>query len=104
VLTGCNSLLCIAAAVMHHCCACTCSLIQAYSQGGQWQAAVETLHTMRTQGIEPDAFSYSSAMNACEKCHKVDEAMLLYEDMKAHSVKGSDYVFSSLIRCASHAG
>ena len=48
-----------------------------------WKTALDLLDRMKHDGIEPDGFSYSSAISCCGAYGKWEEALRLFEQMKA---------------------
>jgi pentatricopeptide repeat protein len=44
--------------------------------------------------VDVDVVSYSSAIMACERSERCEEALLLFEDMKAASLQPTAYIYT----------
>ena len=55
----------------------------ACGDGGQWEKALELLREMPAAGVEPDVVCYNSAITACAKSRRAEEALALLKEMSS---------------------
>lgn len=55
---------------------------------GDWEKASQLIDEMRRKGLQPDRYSYTSAIHACGKARSPLEALRLLRSMEANNVGG----------------
>jgi len=73
-------------------------------KGPQWKSALRYLKEMSNRGIEPNAYSYTAAINVfaeARKLHKVDE---LFQEMKQAHIAPTTITFNSMIKAYGNLG
>ena len=59
---------------------------------------------MQPRGVEPNEFSYSAAISACEKGGQTDRALSLFEEMQHRGIKLSEVSYSATISACEKGG
>jgi pentatricopeptide repeat protein len=75
------------------------SIINALARGGEWEAALKEFAAMK----RPDSVSYSSAIDACCRGKKPDEALALLRQSQSAGLQ-SEWTFSSAMTALGDAG
>lgn len=71
--------------------------IAVYAKCGRWRQAVELLDRMKLEGMRPDAFTYSSTMDACASGSNWEKALELLEEMEKEGVQANVVSYTSAI-------
>ena len=65
---------------------------------GEWRAAVEMLRSAQERyGVEPNIYTYTSAISACEKGRQCDLALELLVEMKGRSIEPNVISYNAAI-------
>nr|KAJ3418038.1 hypothetical protein HK105_000449 [Polyrhizophydium stewartii] len=76
------------------------SLIDAYANVSDIDAAVEVFQKMQSAGVTPDMVSFSTLIKACVKTNDFNGAIKLYTRMKQLGLRPNQIVFTTLIKGA----
>ena len=68
--------------------------------GGKVKQAVKWLQTMKDRGIEPDAMSYNSIINACAQGSQVEEAVKWLKTMQDQGIAPNIMSYNSVINAS----
>merc|ERR1719161_2111543 len=75
------------------------TLVKGYCQYGDIDKGFAVLKQMTTAGKhEPDEILYNSLLDGCAKQHRVDDALVLVEDMHKNHVRPSNFTLSILVK------
>lgn len=67
----------------------------------RWERALELLDEMKRSGLNPDVYSYSAAISACEKDKQWEKALEIFEKMQIQNVNPDVVAFNSAITACS---
>ena len=70
----------------------------------RWMQAHGLLDEMRSAGVTPDVYSYSSAISACEKGGELTRALDLLREMRARGVSPNVISFSAAVAACAKGG
>lgn len=80
------------------------AIISGYACLGHESEALDFLKDMLEDGVEPNPFTYSSALKACAKLENVSQGMLIHSSVKKTTSLSNVYVGSALINMYAKCG
>ncbi|KAH9756754.1 pentatricopeptide repeat-containing protein [Citrus sinensis] len=80
------------------------AIISGYACLGHESEALDFLKDMLEEGVEPNPFTYSSALKACAKLENVSQGMLIHSSVKKTTSLSNVYVGSALINMYAKCG
>merc|ERR1719409_1839900 len=73
--------------------------VKGYCFSGNVDRAFEVLADMRADGRHvPDEILYNCLLDGCAKEHRLEEALSLFEEMKAQGVRPSNFTLCTLVK------
>ena len=60
--------------------------ISAFGRSSDWKSALSLLEAMKTNGIEPNTYSFLGAISACAKVARWQDALTLLNEMRRGSL------------------
>eukprot|EP00747_Dinoflagellata_sp_TGD_P131814 gnl/TRDRNA2_/TRDRNA2_175015_c7_seq10.p1 gnl/TRDRNA2_/TRDRNA2_175015_c7~~gnl/TRDRNA2_/TRDRNA2_175015_c7_seq10.p1 ORF type:complete len:653 (-),score=123.39 gnl/TRDRNA2_/TRDRNA2_175015_c7_seq10:186-2069(-) len=78
-------------------------LIRDCGRQRSWQAALQLLHQMQEEAVEPNVITYTATISACEKGKQWAKALWLLQQMRSHNVKVDMITYSSAINACEKA-
>jgi pentatricopeptide repeat protein len=73
------------------------SLMAGYAQEGYGHMAMNCFERMRNEGIDPDAFAFSSALKACGSTGDVDKGKGIHEEIAGRGLLEKDIVLGTAL-------
>jgi len=68
------------------------------SAAGQWQRGADLLQRARAAALQPDAFSFSVCVTACERTTRWEGALACLQEMRRQRVEPNEVTFNAAIR------
>merc|ERR1719161_1561638 len=80
------------------------TVVKGHCLSGNVDRAFEVLTEMKADGLyKPDEILYNCLLDGCAKEHRIEDALKLYEDMKAASVAPSNFTLCTLVKLLGRA-
>merc|ERR1719235_2021879 len=80
------------------------TLVKGHCLSGSVDQAFEVLNEMRLGGKhQPDEILYNCLLDGCAKEHRLEEALVLWEEMKAQGVRPSNFTLCTLVKLLGRA-
>merc|ERR1719163_6225 len=80
------------------------TLIKGYSHIGEVHKAMALSRELKTRGLKCDEIMYNSLIDGCAKANKLQEGLMVFEDMLQSRVAPSNITFSILVKLYFEAG
>ncbi|EPY32260.1 hypothetical protein STCU_01923 [Strigomonas culicis] len=73
---------------------------------GNWEVALTTLKQMETQTsiVQQNVFHYTTVINACARAGQVQQALALFQEMKARQIRPNVFTYTAIIAACGQAG
>ena len=81
-----------------------CSAISSLRQSKRWRMGLVLLARMRRNGLQPDAYCISAALEVCDAADRWEEALSLIKDMSTFGLEPSSIHLTPVLRCCTRAG